>query len=272
MPAYGQVLDTSGWARFRSTVVNVFNERGGYFADIRRHHADRKPTASGGVGYEFLREQLSCYAGDATQETYVTTRLEGLRRAVATNRVIAQPVATTSPCNAVNPRRLEADIDIYEVFWSDLRHVAKGAIPFFGALYQLLMHLPELGRQALDAAVAEQPGRSWRLLQNFHTYATRLLVLFLPLFSLQMLLVALGNVVVQAVTHSTDSANAMVPCVGGIAIAACLIGGIALALSYLPLRRWVPAGPKIWTAIPIALGLGVGAASWQILHHVVRAR
>jgi hypothetical protein len=265
MPTYGQAPDKSGWARVRSTLVNAFNERGGYFADLRRDHAGREPTASGGVGYEFLREQLSCYAGDAAQETYVTTRLEGLRRAVATDRAIAQPDDTRSPCDAVNPRGIAADVDIYEVFWSDLRHVAKGAIPFFGALYQLLMHLPELGRQALDAAVAEQPGRSWRLLQDFHTYATRLFVLFLPLFSLQLLLVALGDVVVQGVTHKTDVANVKVPVLGGIAVASLLVSCLALLLAYFPLRRRVPGGPRRWAALPLLVGLGAGAAAWWIL-------
>jgi hypothetical protein len=264
MPTYGRAPDPPSWARIPSRTIDAFNERGGYFADLRRR-GETVPKASGGAGYEFLREQLSCYAGDATAETYVTTRLEGLRRAVAPDREGARPEDTRSPCDAANPRGTMAAVDIYEVFWSDLRHVGKGAIPFFGALYQLLMHVPELGRQALDAALAEHPGLSWRCLQNFHTYATRLLVLFLPLFSLLLLLVALGDVVVQAITHQTDSAKVTVPILGGIAVAASLIGGLALFLSYFPLRRRVPAGPRRWAALPIAVGLGAGAATWWTL-------
>ena len=61
-------------------------------------------------------------------------------------------------------------------------------------LYQLLGHLAALGRQAIDAARAEQPSRSWSALQWLHTWVIRLLVLFVPVLNFILLVTGLSVV------------------------------------------------------------------------------
>lgn len=106
----------------------------------------------------FMRDQLAAYESDG--QPYRTVRLEG-------SRVDGGEVATR--------------VHVYEMHWADLSRASTGALRLLGELYQLLLHLPNLGRQGLDMAELAHPGqRSWRWYARLHRWAVRLFTLLLP--------------------------------------------------------------------------------------------
>ncbi|MEA2328386.1 MAG: hypothetical protein QOE68_3345, partial [Thermoanaerobaculia bacterium] len=112
----------------------------------------------------FMFDQLRGYDPDAEDQPRVfeTVRLDGVR-------------------NATN-----CDVHVYEAYWADLSRRTKGILSFFGELYQLLLHLPSLGRNAVDYARAEDKGHLWPLFSWFHRWSVRWLTLFIVVLNLVM--------------------------------------------------------------------------------------
>ena len=171
------------------------------------------------------------------------------------------------------------------MYWADLSRVATGPLGFFGGLYQLLLHLAELGRQAVDdAAYEHRDSRTWRWLSNMQAYAVRLLVLPIVLLNAILLCGALAPVLVRTLSNSAALGASSV--LGGI---------IGVVVAYALFRNAMSRGRALWIAVPLvalALGAGLGfvlgeiagptgllvvaavewwLAAWALLHFVFRA-
>jgi hypothetical protein len=109
----------------------------------------------------FMRDQLRGYDVKDRPRVFETVRLDGVRN------------------------ESECTVHVYEAYWADLSRLGGGIVAFFGALYQLLLHLPSLGRNAVDYARAEDKGgRLWPLFSWFHRWSIRWLTLFIVVINL----------------------------------------------------------------------------------------
>jgi len=93
------------------------------------------------------------------------------------------------------------EVDVIELYWADLSRAGQGLFRFLGELYQLLLHLPSLGRHATDAESLRHPGdQLWAWFGALQAWAIRVLVLWIPVLNLLMLppAAALASTVVPA--------------------------------------------------------------------------
>ena len=159
---------------------SMFTEQSDYVLSQQRKDAVRRPDAAALPEHQFMRAQLEGYRSTGTP--YETIRLEGERLSSA----------------ASGAARPEADVHVYEMYWSDLSTLGSGGIGFFGAFYQLLFHLAHLGRIAVDHARIEF-NRSvlWRGFGVATEWCVRFLTIFVPAVWLAMLATILSAVVLQ---------------------------------------------------------------------------
>jgi len=189
------------------------------------------------VAHESMRMRLVAYKGAGEQAAYLTTRLEG-QRSDGTR------------------------VDVFDVYSADLLRIAKGPWAFFGALYQLVLQVADLGRQAVDDAAREHRGsRTWRWISRMQAYAVRLLVLPIALLTAILLLGSLGPVVVRLLSDTAPViASAML---GGI-----IGGAVAYALFHKTIVETLFERGLSRSAIPpvalIILGGGLGVALEKI--------
>ena len=114
--------------------------------------------------HQLMRAQLAEYRSSG--EPYDTVRLEGER------------LVESADDGAVD---VQARLHVYEVRWAELSRLKSGWMRFLAELYQLCFHVAHLGRTALDHARLEHPGSAiWRIYGAAHTWAVRLLTLFVP--------------------------------------------------------------------------------------------
>jgi len=152
-------------------------------ASGHRKRSDVRPEfiqESGGgtvseLDYEFMRELLGKYEQVGEDGAYQTVRLEGGR--------LADDLA----------ERGRASVHIYEAYWADLSRVSDRLYRIVGEFYQLILHLPFLGLQAIDLRrhAPDNPNLKW---WGFHraVYGFCLGIFTLPLPILNILLLALG--------------------------------------------------------------------------------
>lgn len=209
-------------------------DRPGYLQQHMNAVRGRGPEASPAAtvpdlpDHAFMRAQLAEYRPD--HAPYETVRLEGHRLRDGT------PVA---------------DVHVYEMYWADLSRLGSGLLRVFGELYQLLLHLANLGRVVVDHAALEHPAsRSWRWYAAAQAAAVRLITLATPVLGLLML-ATLGTVLPGALPGGTERPVA----VGAMSLAAAAVAGW---LTYRRRGRWASA---VWPLIPLlAAGAGAGAA------------
>ncbi len=154
------------WARW----IGGFRERSAYLQGLERQgrlESAAAPPSPETVSHEFMRAQLDRYVGSSAP--YETVRIEGKR------------LPQSQPTNP------QADVHVYEVQWSELSRLKWSAAQIGYQIYQLVFHIPHLGRQAVDHAAVEHP-RSllWRIYHWVHTAAVRVFTLFVPLMWITM--------------------------------------------------------------------------------------
>ncbi|HKN65164.1 MAG TPA: hypothetical protein VJW73_02750 [Gemmatimonadaceae bacterium] len=242
-----------------------FDERRGYIASLRTSRSgNTEPSAEerDRVSLEYLREQLSDYRGSDATASYETVRLEG-RRSGATGP-LSDASATEHRAARGDPAKSRDSIvvHVYEMYWADLSRLGSGPVKFFSALYQLLGHLAALGRQAIDAARAEQPSRGWSALQWLHSWVIRLLVLFVPVLNFVLLVTGLSVVPAERI----DPRFAR-----GVAVAFAALLGIAVAYRLLR-SRTPPRKPFTWALAPLIASLTAGGVVGVIVERVVTLR
>jgi hypothetical protein len=121
--------------------------------------------------HQLMRAQLAEYRSSG--EPYETILLEGDRLADQTNG---------------GPPEAQAHLHVYEMRWADLTRLAPGRARIFAELYQLCVHVAHLGRTAIDHARLEHStSRLWRVYGAAHSWAVRLLTLFVPAIFATML-------------------------------------------------------------------------------------
>lgn len=214
------------------------------------HGRGAKPDlpAPGHIDYEYLRSQLESYGGRPDGQAYATTRLEGRRGGGPGGGHGCDP-----------PGQTVTDVHLYEVYWGDLSRLGTGVVAFFGALYQLVLHIASLGRQVVDAARDEHRHEwYWRAFQDAHTWAVRWLVLFVPVLNVVLLIAGLGVIPASQLGDERAAATARLTPV--------VLGAIAgFILAYRIFRHRVPRKPIWWVLAPFmaaAIGalIGLGVA------------
>jgi hypothetical protein len=120
----------------------------------------------------FMAGQLQHYAGAEQDGSYDTVRLEGRRR---------------------TGEATEADVHIYEMYWTDISQIGQSVLSIFGAFYQTVIHLPYVGGWTLEHVTMPRGWRSamWSALRMLYASAQRSLTLFAP--TLNIILLALGT-------------------------------------------------------------------------------
>jgi hypothetical protein len=181
--------------------------------------------------HQMMRAQLAEYRSGG--EPYDTVRLEGERLAESGNGGAGE---------------VRARLHVYELRWADLSHLRSGTLRVFAELYQLFFHVAHLGRTALDHARLEHSASAlWRTYGGAHTWAVRLLTVFVPAFFITML-----ATVAAAAVVGLAPANELV-------VSLLVLGAWILAaggLVYLIFRAYSRLRPGAMVA-----GLGVYAAA-----------
>jgi hypothetical protein len=127
--------------------------------DARRRHDGEPPDVDPEIG--FMVDQLRDYKASEQPRVFETVRLDGVRN--------------DEGCS----------VHVYEAYWADLSRLTQGIVAFFGELYQLLLHLPSLGRNTVDYARAENGNKGlWPLFSWTHRWSVRWLTLFIVVLNL----------------------------------------------------------------------------------------
>ena len=205
----------------------------------------RTPLPGRDVGLAYMRMLLGSYKPKIGARSYSTDRLEGQRR----------------EAGGVSAR----SVDVYEMYWADLSTVGKDPFRFFSSLYQLVLHLSELGRRALEDGLAEFSNyRRWRWLVWLQAVSVRQLAVPIPIINLLLLVTLLSAVLVRVLggsitdqgAPSGDIANNWGVRIAAVIAAAAIAVGLAYRLAAPPSR------PRLhdWWPLP-ALAVIVGAAA-----------
>lgn len=218
-----------------------FDERSRYARKQLSKRRSRDVAPPGDMGYEFMRAQLAGYRRDAAgipELAYEAACLEG-----SVHRPTGGAIA---------------ELHVHEMFWADLGKVGSGILSVFGHIYQLLFHLPSLGRNTADFAAIENADVSgWRMFMRLRNAAGRLMTLPIPILNLVLVMASL-----VALSGSVPAGQSSK--VAAVALA-CLI---ALGLLLFGLWRRPPRQAWVWFLVPIAAGaavlfpLIVGARHW----------
>jgi hypothetical protein len=138
----------------------------------------------------FMEGQLAGYRGEGAEDTYEMLRVSGERRPDAP---VARAPGETPPAR---------EVDIYDMFWSDLSGVGTAGLRIFSELYQVLFHLGLIGVNNVAAATASAEIRdtraapAWKRFEFAQFSAASLLALGLPLLNLILLAFTLSTVAV----------------------------------------------------------------------------
>lgn len=135
---------------------SAFEERND---DALRRHRGEDVGMEPEIGFMF--DQLRSYEADEQPRVFETVRLDGRHN------------------------ETRCSVHVYEGYWADLSRLTQGILAFFGELYQLLLHLPSLGRNTVDYARAENDNKGlWPLFSWSHRWSVRLLTLFIVVLNL----------------------------------------------------------------------------------------
>jgi hypothetical protein len=185
----------------------------------------------GDPGLAYMHQQLVGYEGDGAGAVYDTVRLEGKRK---------------------RPNGQQDDVHVHEVYWADLSRIGESTYRVFAELYQLLLHLPSLGRNAMEGACAANKGRlPWKVASHLTAWAVWLFTVPIPLLNVVML-----SLVLVAVSAEISAVGMQVVVAAALpTIAAVAAGGLLLPKLKKPLPR------RLFFALFGALILGgVGGA------------
>ena len=204
------------------------------------------------AGLTYMRSLLGSYQGQAGRQSYKTLRLEGKRCA----------------SGGIDG----ASVDVYEVYWADLSQLGSGPVRVFSALYQLVLHISELGRRALEDGISEfASDKRWKRLVKFQELAVRQLAVAIPLFNLVLLATLLTAVLVRVAggtstaPDGTSSAVADSPTLRLSAIIGMVV--LAVGFAYWLAGKLRPS-PIVWWLIPIGSIFAGAAIGYALVHFV----
>jgi hypothetical protein len=202
------IKERDGWAD---------SKRGGFQEWVTRQRQDNQETRDqkasdvydDEIATQFMRGQLSGYTGDEPEDTYETIRLEGIRHGASDRREI---------------------VHIYELYWADLSNLKKNLFKILTELYQILLHLPSLGKHAVDAEAAHHKDDAWTRFRRTHSRAVFYLSVVIPLINLFLLGNALAIAGYLMLTRQSEGYH------------------VAVSLAVLALAGTAYLGKRLWTA------------------------
>lgn len=221
----------------------VFEERNpDAIARHRRGKAEGRAAVDAGAvatpppDVAFMEDQLREYEPDADM-VFETVRVAGTHAATG------------------------AGVHVFEAYWADLSRPAAGLLAFFLELYQLLLHLPSVGRNAVDyarAAHAETAG--WGAFSWLHRWSIRWLTVFIAAMNLVMATLIPAILAPRLMrTASPGDRFAF-----GAVLAYAILGLAVLTAVAEVLRRSRPIAWPLWVAAPlVAFALGCTLA-WPL--------
>ncbi len=172
------------------------------------------------VDYRFMRELLSDYRQGRGDDVYQTIRLEGT--------ILADEERGHG----------KASVHVYEAYWADLSRVSDRLYRIIGEFYQLILHLPFLGLQAIDFRRHARDNQSVRWWSHHRwAYGVCLWIFTLPLPILNILLLVIGLSVIPEKIPEAWHARVAVALAGALA---AILGGIR------SLRRRAVKNPWSW--------------------------
>lgn len=230
------------WRKVTKRVIDFFSVSG--FQESRTgYRATLQEAAQTGKGADagliYMRSLLGSYRGQAGRQSYKTLRLEGKR---------------CDANGAAGP-----SVDIYELYWADLSQLGSGPVRAFSSLYQLVLHVSELGRRGLEDGFSEfGTDKRWKRLVKFQELAVRQLTVAIPLFNVVLLVTLLSAVMVRVAGGSGTDEN--VSETNGPLFWSAIIGAVFLAVAgaYQIAGRWRQS-LREWWLIPI-VSVFAGAA------------
>lgn len=239
-PAPGSPLGLIGW------FLPIFRRGGvGFHSVFKKTHAAapsklRTPQTPP-LDVEFSRSLLD--GGRDYQSVYTTIKLAGIR----------------DP-RAPNP----TEVDVHELYWSDLSHVVGGSLAIVEQLFQLLIHMASLGRTAAATVLASQhpPRKAWHLFYLLN--AASYWLLSMPIVTGNLILVMFGGLLVPAVLPS----GALIWCIAGLA---GVIATAGVMLDWLLKRERTASDPSssAWLVVgAIALGVAIGLAAYGVFQNL----
>lgn len=191
----------------------------------RKRMEPGEPTEADG-GIEYMHAQLDGYpkADEDAGCVYETVRLEGTRKSDG------------------------ADVHVHEVYWADLSRAGETWYRLLAEFYQLILHLPSLGRNGLRYAARENGGWWWNAAHRLQSLAVWLLTV--PAALLNVVMLSIGVITIAAEIPPRFQTPA------AIAIAAILMAGAVLAaMRALRLRT------ALWSSWPVVIAASIALAS-----------
>jgi hypothetical protein len=175
------------------------------------------------AGIDYMHRQLRDYpkADDDAGNVYETVRLEGKRKSDG------------------------ADVHVHEVYWADLSRAGETWYRLLAEFYQLILHLPSLGRNGLRYAARENGGRWWSSAHQLQRFTVWLLTV--PAVLLNVVMLSLGAITILAeIPHRYVA----------IGVATILFSGAGIGvLRALKLRQ------VLWATWPLVIAASFGLAS-----------
>jgi hypothetical protein len=211
-----------------SRLQGAFNERPDYMVALQR--GEKLITKDDGTERDvdhdvtFIKQRLMDYKDPEHPNPYKTKRFCSKRKSAAG----------------------ESEVDIYEMYWDDISRVGQGPLAILGELYQILFHLPSIGRKTLDFARVDNDNHwVWKLLSWFYAAGARFLTL--PIVVLNLILLA-----VFLTTLSGIVGQGTMPYV-----AWGFVAGLILVAFGAVMLRWPAARPLWFLALILAIGIGL---------------
>jgi hypothetical protein len=192
----------------------------------------RKPMEAGGEPAEpalrYMHGQLVDYVNNDAGSVYETIRLEG------------------------KGRDGKPGVDVYEVYWADLSRIGEGTYRLFAELYQLLLHLPSLGRNTIEKACEANRNRVWRDAALLAAWSVGIFTIVIPLLNVVLL-----SLVLVALSAEIPPGTAQAAVAAAVPTMA-LLGAGTLLLS----RKRLPR-PLVFYGLPLLIvGAGTAFAIW----------
>lgn len=197
----------------------------------RQRHAE----VPEGLDFELMDDQLAEYQSPGPSATYETLRVSAMR-------------------DADDARAAPSRVDVYEMYWADLSRVRKGFYRIFAEVYQLFLHLGNLGAHLVDHEDITRGGRGgWRMFSTMQALTVGLLTLVLPVLNLVML----GTVLLIPILSVREH---LLP----VLLAAAAGIGAAAALDAMRARR-APSSNPVYLLPALVAGALAGWLAYTVV-------
>ena len=243
-----------GNAAARLDEAGTWGPMGAIYRACIKGKLDGKTDPEWDTDHLLMEGQIAQYKGERPEDTYESHRLRAVRKPGARSHPLPNGAGAAIPA---------IELDVYDMFWSDLSKLNTAFTQVFGELYQLLFHLGSVGLNNVRAAAIDhlknKPKTSFQALSwRFYCAAEWLAAATLawPIAFLNLLMVAAAfTLALLAIIHKLP--------LGGELFATTLLitalAAIALGLFLLSRRR---IGIGLFGVLGLMLVLGLAAQAY----------